>query len=333
MIEPRVSVVMPARNAQVWIGAALGSVLSQTCAPSAFEVIVVDDGSTDRTAAVARDALAGSGVACQVIASPGAAGPSAARNLGWRRARAPWIQFLDADDLLASSKVARQLAVAEAAAEDVALVFSAWGRVIERRGTWVRDAASVRPVIGADPVRDVLSPHNFIATGSQIFRRAWLDRTAGFVEAHALIEDVELLLRIAMAGGRLVEAPSDEPLFWYRRHAGSASRQNRLAFAHASRRNTQTAERWWRSTGALTPARARFLADLYSGAARVFAEHDPAAFDETIAHLERLCPGFLPQEPAGLRQLSRFIGYGRAEAWSVWYRRVKRRVVTGQAPG
>lgn len=329
MTAPLVTVVVPARNAEAWIAATLASVLSQTCASAALEVIVVDDGSTDRTAAIARDLLTGGAVAFQILTSREGTGPSAARNRGWRAARAAWVQFLDADDILAPTKIAHQLAVAATAPDDVALVFSTWGRLIERHGAWGPDSRPVRPVIGCDPVRDVLSPDNFIATGSQIFRRSWLERTNGFVEAYALIEDVDLLMRIAMAGGRLVEAPSAEPLFWYRRHAGSASRQSRLAFAHAWVRNAAAAEARWAFTGELTPARAQFLADLYSGAGRVFAEHDRAGFDAAVARIERLRPGFLPNEPAALRQLSRLIGYRRAERWSVWYRRAKRRVVRG----
>jgi glycosyltransferase involved in cell wall biosynthesis len=328
---PRVSVVVPARNAAPWIREALTSALAHAGPRADLEILVVDDGSTDDTVAIARDVLATGGVEHQVLTGGNGTGPAATRNRGWPRARAPWIQFLDADDIIAPGKIAHQLAVAERAPGDVALVFSPWGRLVARGGAWATTGDRVHPVIGADPLRDVLAPDNFIATGSQIVRGAWLERLHGFVETHRLLEDVDLLMRIVMAGGRLVEAASDEQLFWYRRHPTSASRRNRLAFAHAEVRNGKAAEAHWRaiSGGALTSGRAEFLADLYFDAARVLAqEHDPA-FDALTAHILTLAPSFTPKAPALLRELSRIVGYRRAERFAVSYRRLKR-VLSGR---
>jgi glycosyltransferase involved in cell wall biosynthesis len=97
-----VSVVIPAFNAEEFIGNALESVLAGTCLPA--EIIVVDDGSSDRTVEIARSY----GVRTIVQTSNG--GPSAARNAGVAATRQPWIAFLDADDVWHTEKLALQWA-------------------------------------------------------------------------------------------------------------------------------------------------------------------------------------------------------------------------------
>ena len=94
-----VSILIPAYNAERWLGATIESALAQTW--PAKEIIVVDDGSTDRTLAVARG-FGDRGVQVITQANRGAA---AARNTALRAARGAWIQFLDADDLLNPRKI------------------------------------------------------------------------------------------------------------------------------------------------------------------------------------------------------------------------------------
>jgi glycosyltransferase involved in cell wall biosynthesis len=90
MTRPFISVIVPAYNVEHQIGEALASVVAQLYEP--LETIVVDDGSSDRTAAVARDS------ADKLIAADHG-GASRARNLGVRAARGELIAFLDADDI------------------------------------------------------------------------------------------------------------------------------------------------------------------------------------------------------------------------------------------
>lgn len=105
--EAVVSVLIPAYNAQEWIADTLRSAIAQTYEPK--EIIVVDDGSTDQTVAVARR-FEGQGV--RVIAQKNQ-GAAAARNKAFSLSRGDYIQWLDADDLLAPDKVAKQMAVAK----------------------------------------------------------------------------------------------------------------------------------------------------------------------------------------------------------------------------
>lgn len=104
--RPLVSILIPAYNSEEWIADTLRSALAQTWEPK--EIIVVDDGSTDRTLAVARQFEA-EGV--RVIAQTNMGG-SAARNTAFAASRGEYIQWLDADDLLAREKIERQMEIA-----------------------------------------------------------------------------------------------------------------------------------------------------------------------------------------------------------------------------
>ena len=121
MSQPLVSILIPCFNAAPWLGAALDSCLAQTW--PRCEIILVDDGSSDDSVRLAR-AYESRGVL--VLTQPNR-GASAARNAALRSAGGEFIQFLDADDLLAPEKIARQLA--RAAQAPAGSSFTAhWGR-------------------------------------------------------------------------------------------------------------------------------------------------------------------------------------------------------------
>lgn len=98
-----ISVIIPAYNASPFLSEAIISVLSQECQPG--EVIVIDDGSVDDTAAIAMSFEPQIRLLSQLNAGPGAA-----RNLGVRNAHGKMIAFLDADDLWMPNKLKLQLA-------------------------------------------------------------------------------------------------------------------------------------------------------------------------------------------------------------------------------
>jgi len=323
VIEPLVSVVIPAFNAAEWIAATLASVAASTYPRERLEVVVVDDGSRDRTAEIAADQLRSSGLPHVVLRRDATQGPAVARNDGWRRARGEWLQFLDADDLIARDKISRQVRGALEADLRVAAVVSPWGALRERQGQWVPDEATVDPKIDDDALASVLRADNFIATGSQLFRRRWLETVDGYDARHRLVEDVDLLIRLVIAGGELRRVPADAPLFWYRRRAGSLSSSDDRAFIDAQVRNARLVEEHWRHTDQLTAGRRQFLADLYSGAVRRLAVDDPESFERMADHIDALRPAFVPSEPNGLRRLARVMGYRRAERAAGRYRQIK----------
>ena len=101
-VKYQVSVIIPTYNRAALVGEAIGSVLAQSW--RGFELLVVDDGSTDDT----REILTAFGAAIKVIRHPRRRGVSAARNAGIQAAKGEWLAFLDSDDLWLSPKLERQ---------------------------------------------------------------------------------------------------------------------------------------------------------------------------------------------------------------------------------
>ena len=120
------SILIPAYNAGPWIAQTIRSALDQTW--SNKEIIVIDDGSTDKTAVIASK-FAGESV---IVVRQKNQGASATRNHAFRLCQGDYIQWLDADDVLAPNKIARQIAAAEKLASKAILLSGSWGTFLYR---------------------------------------------------------------------------------------------------------------------------------------------------------------------------------------------------------
>lgn len=195
--ERLVSVVIPAYNAAATLDETLRSVRAQT--HRALEIIVVDDGSTDATAAIAQQhALADGRV---LLLRQNNAGVAQARNHGWQRARADWVAFVDADDLWAPTKIERQLATLDSGGQRVGLVYC-WFAKIDHASRIA--GTQHNPRWQGDVMQPILLS-NFIGNGSSaLIRREALAAAGGFDAglqargAHGC-EDYLLYFRIAEA--------------------------------------------------------------------------------------------------------------------------------------
>jgi glycosyltransferase involved in cell wall biosynthesis len=127
-MPPLVSILIPAYNAERWISDTIRSAVAQTWPRK--EIIIVDDGSCDETLSIAQ-AFASKNVAVITQENQGAA---AARNRGLVLSQGEYIQWLDADDLLASEKIARQMAVADHCGNKRTLFSCSWGQFYYRVG-------------------------------------------------------------------------------------------------------------------------------------------------------------------------------------------------------
>ncbi|MGQ0615329.1 MAG: glycosyltransferase family 2 protein [Planctomycetaceae bacterium] len=194
------SVVIPARNEERHITGALESVLAQTLAPRA--VIVVDDGSTDRTGELA--------AACgplQVVRHEISRGLAAARNSGVAAVATPWVAFLDADDRWDATKIARQAEVA--AATGAGLVYCG---LRSTRGDGSRDEEVPATVFRTHRLlrRELACRNCITGSGSGVLVRTDLLRAAGgFAESLRVSEDWDMWLRLSVA---TTFAAVEEPL-------------------------------------------------------------------------------------------------------------------------
>jgi glycosyltransferase involved in cell wall biosynthesis len=120
-LKPLVSILIPAFNAEPWIADTLRSAIGQSW--DRKEIIVVDDGSTDKTVSIARE-FECENVRAFVQANSGAA---AARNAAFSLSQGDYIQWLDADDLLHPDKIAKQIEALETRRGKRTLLSGAWG--------------------------------------------------------------------------------------------------------------------------------------------------------------------------------------------------------------
>ena len=207
---PEVSVVIPAYNAQRYVGETLRSVLAQTFRD--FEVIVVDDGSTDGTAAIV-DAF---GPPVRRLHQANA-GVSRARNAGTAAARAGLIAFVDADDLWEPTKLEKQVELLRAR-PDVGFCYAGVQR-IDAAGQ-VRQVEPARDF--AELCRELLLNSCVItsACSAMLIRREVLGQVGGFDPAFSQCADWDFLIRLSqVARGAAVP----EPLVRYRTFAGNMS--------------------------------------------------------------------------------------------------------------
>src|SRR5712692_568725 len=200
--NPVVSIIIPARNEEASLGACLESLVAQT--GIAFEIIVVDDDSADRTAEIA-----GSFLSVRVIpAGPLPAnwtGKNNAMSAGARQAKGKWLLFTDADTVHTPGSLAR--AVAEAEQHGAALL--SYSPAQEVHGFWEK---AVMPVIFAElattyPPQAVNDPASPIAAANgqylMISREAY-DAVGGHTTIAAdLLEDVALARLVKRSGRRI----------------------------------------------------------------------------------------------------------------------------------
>jgi glycosyltransferase involved in cell wall biosynthesis len=234
-----VGVVVPAYNAERFIAEALDSVLSQTVLPR--RIVVVDDGSTDGTAAV----LSHYSDVVQVLRVPNG-GVARARNTGVAVLDTRWVAFIDADDVWLPSRLERTLSAA-ASADDPVLVYcgllSTDADLRPRARLGVPDpAVAVRNTLLLEP------PVVSVAQGGLVAREA-LVSVGGFDETMSTSADTDLVVRLGLIG-RLVAV--DDDLVLYRQHSNQMS-----ADVDAMLRDMKRCYGKVFSTGALPPDLAR----------------------------------------------------------------------------
>jgi glycosyltransferase involved in cell wall biosynthesis len=227
--QVRVSVVMPLYNAQEYVEAAVRSVLASDLA--AFELLVMDDGSKDRSA----DIVAAIDDPRIVLTRlPASGGPSRPRNVAIARARAPYVAFLDSDDLLCPDTLSASAEALEAN-PSAGLTFTdyesidATGAQIQSsvhadyptlRGLARTAVAGGWELIAQPQFARALLQENFINTSGVMVRRDLLQAVWPFDESLVYSEDRDLWFRLAHERGALYRRKRG---LWRRLRAGSLS--------------------------------------------------------------------------------------------------------------
>ena len=224
--RPLVSVIIPALDAEPWIHVALSSVIGQTW--DRLEVIVVDDGSRDGT----RDVVTGMSDPRVRLVTQEHRGASAARNRGFAECSGELIQFLDADDVLGSEKIALQV-TALRDAPDGSVASCAWASF----SSGIDDATTT-----PEPVWEVSDPVEWLARslggegmmqpGCWLVPRPVVEAAGPWDETLTLHDDGEYFARVLTRAARNVFVP--QAMVYYRAVPGSLSRRRGRAAAESA---------------------------------------------------------------------------------------------------
>lgn len=210
MRSPAVAVLMSVHNGDPWIAEAVGSVLGQTFGD--FELLVVDDGSTDRTGAI----LDGVGDPRLTVIHQPRAGLTRSLNRALRLSAAPLVARLDADDVALPERFARQVAFLDAHPE-VGLLGTGCHE-ISPTGQTLR---TIRPPVGDLAIRRALIRKNLFVHSSVMMRREALEQAGAYDESLPVAQDYDLWLRMSRVA-RMANLP--EPLVVRRLTPGRVSR-------------------------------------------------------------------------------------------------------------
>ena len=213
---------MPVRNGAAFLGAAVESILAQSMPD--WELIAVDDGSTDATLSMLQGFAAADGRI--TVKSSGGAGIVPALNLGIAAARAELIARMDADDIAMPSRLERQAAFMEAnpglaAAGSQAIKMDSYGKQ-----TGLIDVPS-----GEEEITDQLKRRNPFIHPTMMMRKSAFLHAGGYRTGCTYAEDYDLWLRLEETGSL---ANLAKPTLLFREHSAQTSRKKRLAQRAAS---------------------------------------------------------------------------------------------------
>lgn len=194
--QPFFSVVIPCHNCENWIEQTLDSVVSQDF--KNFELIVVDDGSTDGTVSVIEHWVKLHPEVCCLVKRQPNRYQGAARNTGIRFSRGTFVAFLDADDIWSPSKLSRCFEELESHPDVDVVCHNEW---------LVKNGIRVKRIVAGPytSYEDLLFRGNALSPSATVVRKEWLERVNGFSESPELfcVEDYDLWLRLAREGANI----------------------------------------------------------------------------------------------------------------------------------
>jgi glycosyltransferase involved in cell wall biosynthesis len=323
-VTPLVSILIPAYNAERWIVHSLQSALEQTWINN--EIIVVDDGSTDNTFSVARQFQSSS----VKIVSQSNRGASAARNRALDLCQGDYIQWLDADDILAPDKIEKQLRKTQNKRSSQTLLSSSWSRFYYR----LNKARRMENCLWYDlqPVEWIMRKmreNAWMAIESWLVSRELVEVVGPWDTTLSADDDGEYFCRLVCASDGIMFVPDSRS---YVRKAnldslskGLASKHRLESQFHSMRlqiRNVLNLEDSPRVRSACLTYLQRWLIHFYPARTNLVTQMEKLAVD-LGGHLE------VPRLPWKYKWIQRLFGWDAAKRASSLYNRWKSYVTRG----
>lgn len=310
-MDQLVSVIIPCYNAERWVSEAIQSCLNQTYAP--IEVIVIDDGSTDRSLDVIKSfgnkSRWESGLNC---------GGNHARNRGFAISSGEYIQFLDADDYLLPEKIARQVRFLEESGADV--VYGDWRHQHYRPdgSSWLEDIA----VSGAqEDVLDALISDWWVAATALLFRRHVVEKAGRWDESLMAAQDRDFFLSVAMTSAKIAYQPGCFSI--YRRHGhATVSTGSTIRWLDNHCRALDKVVAALNGEEHMKLKYRQSLALSYFSLARNYFDLDRKKYEKVMTKVLALEPKFYPQESWLYNSVRHCLGFTAAERMASWKRQL-----------
>jgi len=210
-MKPKISVIIASYNHQDYIAATLESLEKQTFQD--FEIIIVDDGSTDKTVEVAKKITSRAKIYTQQNR-----GTAAARNRGTSLASGQYICFIDSDDIILPERFAAQSAVLDSNPQ-IGLTFSD-ALIIDSKGRQIGRFNQIYPVINGDTAKSLITNYCFMPLITVMVRTDILEKTGSFEKPNSTSDYIKWI-EVSI----LSEVHYDtRPLGYWRRHSQSTSK-------------------------------------------------------------------------------------------------------------
>ncbi|WP_206992568.1 glycosyltransferase family 2 protein [Hyphomonas sp. KY3] len=223
--KPMISVIMANYNCEAFLASAIRSVLNQT--NTALELILVDDGSSDRSVEIAQE-IAKQDARLSVFSGTRYGGPAPVRNHALEQAKGDWVAIVDSDDLIRPDRLERMLTAAEDTGADI---------LIDNLAVFQSDGpANIFTMFEGDlrdrPARimesEYIKANMLYGRGSKLgyakplIRRSALEANSlRYNETMRIGEDYDLIVRLLSTGARMMSVP--DVMYFYRKHGNSIS--------------------------------------------------------------------------------------------------------------
>jgi glycosyltransferase involved in cell wall biosynthesis len=317
---PQVSILIPCYNADRWIAQAIDSALAQTYPHK--EVIVVDDGSTDRSLEIIQ------GFGDRIRWETGEnRGGNAARNRLLELSTGEWLQYLDADDYLLPDKVERQIQFWQGstlAGTNADVIYSPHITEESAHPSVVHTAAAIAHHPLPHDLWLLVIQWQLPQTGSLLLRKQALIDIEGWREALKHCQDYDLYIRLLMANQQFVYCPYAGAV--YRWWCSGTVTHRKIAEIYRDRLGIQTAiESYLSASGQLSPVRKDALNQARFEYARRIYAWDQSWAIQVAAEIRDNHPDFEPAPqvaPSFYRQIYKTIGFRSAEQIAALKRRI-----------
>lgn len=240
--RPLISVLMANYNAAPYLGDAIRSVLAQTW--TELELILVDDGSSDSSVAIAEE-IAQTDGRLKILSGERLGGPAPVRNKALDHARGDWVAVVDSDDLIHPERFAKMMAAIETTGTDILIddlvIFhgdGSEGITTMFEGKYCR---SPQELDEADYVlaNRLYAKGTTLGYAKPLIRRSVIEQNQiRYNNAITIGEDYDLIVRLLAAGSRMTTLP--EPLYFYRKHDQSISHRLNTSALEALREAAQS---------------------------------------------------------------------------------------------